>query len=265
MKSSSRLILALTVIAFMLVAQYSFGQFTTDLKILRQDETIRFDQIHEKYQLKKDIPTVVITWSGKWCMPCIQLIEFYNLCDPNMINLITVNIDAPEVLNGILDKGYDQKWNNAVNFHGNLGNSQNGFNNVFNATLAPLVLYLEDEKITDILTGYYHYPYTLITTGKIPDEKLVWNSWNDLNSLAWNVYQKKSSREDIDAATRWILRSIELDKNYYNMDTYAGLLFKTGEYTLALKTAKNAIEIAKANEIKHEATTELINKIIEKL
>lgn len=255
----------ISAILTLLVIQISSGQFKTDLKALRQDETISFDRIHDKYQLKKDIPTVVITWSGKWCMPCIQLIEFYNLCDPNMINLITVNVDTPEVLEATLEKGYDQKWNNAVNFYGNLGKSDKGFNNVFNISLAPLVIYIEDEKITDILTGYYHYPYTLITTGKIPNEKLIWNSWNDLNSLAWQVYQNKNSPENIQKATTWILRSIELDKNYYNLDTYAGLLFKSGQYTVALKTAKNAIEIAKANEIKHDATTDLINQIIEKL
>lgn len=255
----------ISVILTLLVVQVSSGQFKTDLKPLRQDETIRFDQIHEKYQLKKELPTVVITWSGKWCMPCIQLIEFYNLCDPNMINLITVNVDTQESLEATLEKGYDQKWNNAVNFYGNLGNSNNGFNNVFNMSLAPLVIYIEDEKITDIMTGYYHYPYTLITTGKIPDEKLVWNSWNDLNSLAWGFYKSDSSSTDLENAKYLILRSIELDRNYYNLDTYASILFKTGEYTQALKTAKAAIEIAQASEIKHDNTTELINKIIEKL
>ena len=260
-----RILPILTVILIFFGSQVALGQFKTDLKMLRQNETVRFDQIHDKFQLDKNIPTVVITWSGKWCMPCVQLIEFYNLADPNMINLITVNIDTPEVLKTTLEKGYDQKWNNAVNFYGNFGNSQNGFNNVFNTSLAPLVLYIEDAKITDILSGYYHYPYTLVTTGKIPDVKLIWNSWNDLNSIAWNAYKTQTAPEDLEEAKRWILRSIELETNYYNLDTYAGLLFKTGEYTKALKTAKNAVELAKANEIKHDTTTELMNSIIEKL
>ena len=258
-------IIKLTLILVFLGLQNTMGQFKTELKSLRQDETIRFDQIHDKYQLDKSLPTVVITWSGKWCAPCVSLIEFYNLSDPNMINLITVNIDTPEVLESTLEKGYDKNWNNALNFYGNLGNSKNGFNNVFNTSLAPIVLYIEDEKITDILTGYYHYPYTLITTGKIPDVKFVWNSWNDLNSLAWNAYKTKTSAEDLEEAKKWILRSIDLEENYYNLDTYAGLLYKTGEYTQALKTAKSAIEIAKANEMKYDATADLINMIIEKL
>lgn len=260
-----RLAHAISVILILLGIQISSGQFKTDLKTLRQNEAIRFDQIHDKFQLDRNIPTVVITWSGKWCMPCIQLIDLYNLCDPNMINLITINVDKPEELNSILDKGYDLKWNNAINFYGNLGNSNNGFNNVFNISLAPLVIYIDGEKILDILTGYAHYPHTLITTGKISDEKLIWNSWNDLNSLAWYAYRSDASAGDLEKARSWILRSIELDRNYYNLDTYAGILFKTGEYTQALKTAKAAIELAKANEIKHDATSELINLIIEKL
>ncbi|MBT8205002.1 MAG: hypothetical protein KJP14_07085 [Eudoraea sp.] len=243
----------------------SFGQISASVVKLRENDTLTFNQIFKKYNLNKDVPTIAITWSGKWCVPCIHLINMYNACDPTMINLITINVDNPNNLQEVLNNGNDLEWNNAINFRGNLGKSPVGFNNVFNVSLAPLILYIKDGKIEEILTGYAQYPYRLVLFGKIPDVKLIWNSPNDLNSLAWYYYRERSSPEELQEAKTWVTRAIELDKNYYNMDTYSSLLFKTGEYTKALKTAKEAIDIAKVNDIKHERTTELINKIIEQM
>ena len=101
--------------------------------------------------------------------------------------------------------------------------------------------------------------------GRVDDVKFIWNSSDDLNSLAWNYYKTESSIEKLEEAKKWVVRSIELKKNYNNIDTYAALLFKTGKYTEALKKAKEAIEIAKENDKDYDSTTELINKIIEKL
>ncbi len=260
-----KVILFLVFCFAFLFSNTSSGQLVANLKELRQDKTVSFDQVLTTYNLNKNIPTVFITWSGKWCIPCVQLIDLYNNCDPSMINLVTINVDTDENRPEVLDKGYDQNWQNAINLRGNLAQKENGFGNVFNVLLAPLVIYVKDGNIEEILTGYYQYPYRLITTGKINNVNLIWNSYTDLNSLAWTYYKDKTDPYQLEKALRWVNRSMELDKNYYNMDTYASLLFKTGEYTKALKAAKEAIEIAKAHEIKHEATTELINQIIEKL
>jgi tetratricopeptide (TPR) repeat protein len=95
--------------------------------------------------------------------------------------------------------------------------------------------------------------------------KFIWNSFDDLNSLAWKYYRTENSMEKLEEAKKWVVRSIELNKNYNNIDTYAALLFKTGKYTEALKKAKEAIEMAKENDENYDSTTELINEIIEKL
>ena len=58
--------------------------------------------------------------------------------------------------------------------------------------------------------------------------------------------------------------SIELEKNYNNVDTHAALLYKTGNYTKALKRAKEAIYIAKSHEIDYTSTTNLIQKLLKK-
>ncbi|WP_420400406.1 hypothetical protein [Flagellimonas sp.] len=253
------------LLGFLLSFLPAKSQLIANLKELRQDKTVSFDQVISTYNLNQDNPTVFITWSGKWCMPCVQLIDLYNQCDSSMINLVTINVDTDENRPGVLEKGYDQKWNNAINLRGNLGPNDNGFGNVFNVSLAPLVIYVKNGNIEEILTGYYQYPYRLISSGKINNVNLIWNSYTDLNSLAWTYYKDKTDPSQLEKALRWVNRSMELDKNYYNTDTYASLLFKTGEYTKALKAAKEAIEIAKANDIKHVATTELINQIIEKL
>ena len=92
-----------------------------------------------------------------------------------------------------------------------------------------------------------------------------WNSSYMLNSLAWNAYKNYNDIKILLKAIKIIERSIELEKTYYNVDTYAALLYKTGNYSKALKKAKEAVDIAKVNDIKYSSTTELIEKIIDEL
>ena len=91
------------------------------------------------------------------------------------------------------------------------------------------------------------------------------NSSTSLNSLAWHAYEEHNDINDLLKAIRVVEKSIELDKNYYNVDTHAALLYKTGNYTKALKKAKEAILVAKANGENYSATSELIEKIIDRL
>jgi len=93
--------------------------------------------------------------------------------------------------------------------------------------------------------------------GKILD----WNDYSTLNSLAWNVYEVENDKEKIANAIVWVKRSIELDKNYYNTDTYAALLYKSGNYEKALLFAQEAIEIARKYNDDFSATVKLIESI----
>lgn len=250
---------------FLILTNIAFSQIDANIIDLKNNKTVRFDEIFTTYNLNKELPTFVITWSGNWCYPCRILIDRYNKCDLSKMNIITVNVDNENSLEDVLKEGYHLKWDKSLNFHANIGNDKKGFDNVFNVSSAPLILSLENGNISDAFISYNLLPYTLLQIGLIEDVEFIWNSALDLNSLAWEYYESVDDPNELEEAKKWVIRSIELDKNYHNVDTYAALLFKTGKYTEALKKAKEAIEIAKENDQEFDSTTKLINEIIEKL
>ena len=93
----------------------------------------------------------------------------------------------------------------------------------------------------------------------------IWDSSTKLNSLAWHTYKEHSDIDALLKAIKVVERSVELEATYYNVDTHAALLYKTGNYTKALKTAKKAVDIAKKEGLSYASTTELIEKIIDKM
>jgi len=96
-------------------------------------------------------------------------------------------------------------------------------------------------------------------------EVIDWDNYTALNSLAWEVYENESDNEKLENAIKWVKHSIELDKNYYNSDTYAALLYKTGNYKEALVIAQEAIVIAKETNDDFSVTAKLIENINTKL
>ena len=93
----------------------------------------------------------------------------------------------------------------------------------------------------------------------------IWDDWRDLNSMAWNTYESSDDKDRLKSAKEWVIRSIELNPNYYNIDTYAALLFKLEEFENALVQADKAISIAKNTGRDYQSTSELIEKIREKI
>lgn len=91
------------------------------------------------------------------------------------------------------------------------------------------------------------------------------NSWRALNQIAWHAYLEHNDVTVLLQAIKMVERSIELEANYYNVDTHAALLYKTGNYTQALKQAKEAIRLAKNSGLAYTTTTELIDKIIDRM
>lgn len=86
-------------------------------------------------------------------------------------------------------------------------------------------------------------------------------NWGLLNSAAWIYYETKTAKADIQKALGWAKRSVELDENYFNTDTYAHLLSKTGKKKSALKWAKRAVELGKANNQDVTETENFIRSI----
>ena len=101
----------------------------------------------------------------------------------------------------------------------------------------------------------------LIVVDYLYGKEINWNDSSQLNSLAWKVYEREEDKEKLEKAIEMVKRSITLDKTYYNTDTYAALLYKTGNYKQAIVLAKQAIEIAKKDEIDFKATEQLIEEI----
>lgn len=86
----------------------------------------------------------------------------------------------------------------------------------------------------------------------------------ELNNAAWNFFEMVEDPGHLKLALRWAQKSVELEPGYYNYDTLAALYFKLGEKKKALKTAKQAIAIAKAEGENYSATEALMDAIRDK-
>ncbi len=89
----------------------------------------------------------------------------------------------------------------------------------------------------------------------------IWNDPEALNQIAWEWYEDSDDSKKLEKGMECVLRSIELKSNYNNNDTYAALLFKTGQYEKAEKQAERAIEIAKDQKEDYSVTLNLLEKI----
>ncbi|MCH2021288.1 MAG: thioredoxin family protein [Saprospiraceae bacterium] len=95
----------------------------------------------------------------------------------------------------------------------------------------------------------------------------VSTDWKDLNRGAWDVYEKSDDIKKIKEALGWVNRSIEIDLNYYNLDTKAAILYKIKNYVLAKEFAQKALKIAEESgfEEQPEGTVLLLKNINLKL
>lgn len=71
------------------------------------------------------------------------------------------------------------------------------------------------------------------------------SNWISLNQIAWTVYEHVDNANVVASAVEWAARSVALNENYYNLDTYACVLYKAGKKSQAKKVAKRAIQSAK--------------------
>ena len=85
-----------------------------------------------------------------------------------------------------------------------------------------------------------------------------------LNSIAWEYYDKVEDTEKLEKAVEWGLKSVSFDEAHYNLDTVAHLYYKLGKYEQAQKAAQSAIRIGKENNRDVKGTEALLEKIEEK-
>jgi thioredoxin-related protein len=82
-----------------------------------------------------------------------------------------------------------------------------------------------------------------------------------LNDQAWKIYETKNDPASINMAIKWVKKSLEIERNYYNLDTYAHLLYKSGNKTEAKKAAEDAIAIGEKTKENTSETEKLLNRI----
>ncbi|HNL37511.1 MAG TPA: hypothetical protein PKH43_00210, partial [Saprospiraceae bacterium] len=92
-------------------------------------------------------------------------------------------------------------------------------------------------------------------------DKFPPDNWSELNEMAWSFYQNVDDPKMLEKALGWAKKSVAMEANYYNTDTLAALLYKTGKKKQALKEAKKAIELAKKSGDDYSGTEELIKQI----
>lgn len=245
------------------------SQINLELRKADNDQTVQLQSLlvgaDGKYK-----PTFLITWSGEWCFPCMDVIKSLgNAAKSGMVQVLAVNVDKNWP--SIKAKGYHtSSWSNATNLYAD-SELKNPFSFYFTTENAPLIMFFNESGFIQFMTTSYEIRSYHFTDyfGK----EFIWQDWSGLNSYAWNYYLEHeeasavipTTDSEMTKALEFINRSIELDKNYHNTDTYAALLFLTGQYTDALKTAKEAIDLAKAGNLDYKGTSELIEKIIEKM
>ncbi|NND31792.1 MAG: DUF255 domain-containing protein [Saprospiraceae bacterium] len=86
-------------------------------------------------------------------------------------------------------------------------------------------------------------------------------SANELNTIAWNYYEKVDSPKALKWAIKLAKKSITLDSNYFNNDTLAALYYKQGNKKKATRYALMAIKLAQADEADYSETEALLEKI----
>lgn len=87
-----------------------------------------------------------------------------------------------------------------------------------------------------------------------------------LNSLAWNFYEKVTDKNDLLKAESWAKTACDMDNSYANLDTYAAVLYKLEKKQQATEIANKAIAKAKEDKMSasdYQGTTDLLKKIKE--
>ena len=84
---------------------------------------------------------------------------------------------------------------------------------------------------------------------------------DELNKLAWSVYESTDDAEILKKACKWAQKSVKLDENFHNMDTLAHICHKLGKKGRAKKLAKKAIAIGKSAGEDVSVTEDLLKKI----
>ncbi len=118
--------------------------------------------------------------------------------------------------------------------------------------------YMAYHKLRQEWNDYSKYAIKFVDSSKEPGA-------STLNNIAWDFYEHVDDKKALMQATDWAKRSVDIDCQYYNCDTYAALLYKTAQYEKAKDAAEKAIQQAMKSGDSYGETQRLLDKINEKL
>ena len=90
------------------------------------------------------------------------------------------------------------------------------------------------------------------------------HSADDYNSISWDIYEHSDDKGPLQKAELWMQKAVKEEPNWYNYDTYAGVLYKLNKKQEAKAAGNKAIELAKKGAVaedEYKGTTELLKKI----
>lgn len=119
------------------------------------------------------------------------------------------------------------------------------------------VLYAQN---TGDFNTYYNQVNKLIE--KYPEK---YSNFNFLNNVAWYMYENTEDKSRLKKAEEYAKRSVNTQKEFFNLDTYAHILFKMGKLKEAKTAIEEAIQLGEAknqNVSDSKALLEQINKQI---
>ncbi|WP_417369555.1 thioredoxin family protein [Gelidibacter japonicus] len=82
-----------------------------------------------------------------------------------------------------------------------------------------------------------------------------------VNNFCWQVYQGCDDKEVIQKSLKWMEEVTDEEPTYEYLDTYAHLMYNSGNKSETKRIAQLAIEAAKKENEKSESMEELINKL----
>jgi hypothetical protein len=82
-----------------------------------------------------------------------------------------------------------------------------------------------------------------------------------INSLCWDMYEHCDDQDALSKATEYMGNAVAKEPQYAAMDTYAALLYKTGQMKYAEEWAIKAIAQGKNEKADTKGTEELLEKI----
>ncbi len=247
----------INIILFLLIGFTSFSQEVLEVSDANILEKVR----------PNNNKVVIIDFYATWCGPCRRM-------DPILKEIAKEYQGQVEIYKIDVDRNsFDNK--NGVNSYptyffyknGQLQRKEVGAIGKKGMIKALIALGVQNERSNNNYDPYITQNNNESNNEQLSDSNLgkVWNDWNALNTVAWKAYEANVSGSQLNQAIKAIQRSIQLNSNYYNHDTYAALLYLDGKYVKSLKEAKKAISKAKYSGINYAPTNDLIFKAIDKL